>query len=238
MSSPPPRHSRADLHLHSRFSNRPSEWFLRQVAAPESFSEPLALYRLCRSRGMDFVTISDHDTLAGSLAIAHLPGTFLSTEVTVRFPEDGCRIHCLVLGLTETQHAEIERRREDLYAFHDYLRAENLLHSVAHPLYRVDAAFSLAHLERLLVLFDRFETRNGMHDRRINQLLVTILEQLTPEVLDDLAERHGLAPRGAQPWAKTTTGGSDDHGGLFAATTWTETPVATSAAEFLGHLAA
>lgn len=187
---------------------------------------------------MDFVTISDHDTLAGSLAIAHLPGTFLSTEVTVRFPEDGCRVHCLVLGLTENQHAEIERRRDDLYAFHDYLRAENLLHSVAHPLYRVDAAFSLAHLERLLVLFDRFESRNGMHDRRINQLLVAILEQLTPEILDDLAERHDLAPRGAQPWAKTTTGGSDDHGGLFAATTWTETPAATSAAEFLAHLAA
>lgn len=230
--------ARADLHLHSRHSNRPSEWFLRQVAAPESFSDPLALYRLCRARGMDFVTISDHDSVAGALEIAHLPGTFLSSEVTVRFPEDGTRIHCLVLGVTEAQHAEIERCREDLYAFRNYVHDAGILHSVAHPLYRVDAAFSLDHLERLLVLFDRFETRNGMHDRRINELLTAILAQLTPDMLADLAERHHLAPRSAQPWAKTGTGGSDDHGGLFAATTWTETPPAASVQEFLAHLAA
>ena len=37
---------------------------------------------------MDFVTISDHNTLEGALRIAHLENTFLSVEVTTRFPED------------------------------------------------------------------------------------------------------------------------------------------------------
>lgn len=34
--------ARADLHVHSRHSNRPDEWLLRRIAAPESFTDPLA----------------------------------------------------------------------------------------------------------------------------------------------------------------------------------------------------
>src|SRR5882724_12361584 len=101
--------AKADLHVHSKHSNRPTEWILRQVKAPESFTEPKEIYRLCRERGMSFVTVSDHDTVAGALEIAHLPGVFLSCEVTVEFPEDGCEIHCLTVGISEEQHREIER---------------------------------------------------------------------------------------------------------------------------------
>src|SRR5215472_334778 len=72
--------ARADLHVHSKHSNRPSEWILRQFGAPESFTEPRMVYRRARERGMDFVTLSDHDSIAGALEIAHLPGTFLSEE--------------------------------------------------------------------------------------------------------------------------------------------------------------
>jgi hypothetical protein len=35
---------------------------------------------------MDLVTITDHNTLEGALRIAHLPDTFVSVEVTTRFP--------------------------------------------------------------------------------------------------------------------------------------------------------
>lgn len=83
--------SKADLHIHSKHSNRPSEWFLRKIGAPESFVEPRALYDNCRQRGMDFVTISDHNTINGALEIADLPYTFISCEVTTYFPEDGGR---------------------------------------------------------------------------------------------------------------------------------------------------
>ena len=44
-------HSRADLHVHSKYSDRPSEWFLRRIDSPESFVDPQALYRTCRERG-------------------------------------------------------------------------------------------------------------------------------------------------------------------------------------------
>ena len=153
--------SKADLHVHSKFSNRPTEWVLRKAQAPESFTEPKEIYRLCRERGMDFVTISDHDSVSGALEIAHLPGVFLSSEVTVAFPEDGCHVHCLVSGITEAQHRDIQSLAGNIYELREYLVAEEVVHSIAHPLVRVNGRLSLAHFEKLLVLFNRFEGLNG-----------------------------------------------------------------------------
>jgi len=215
--------AKADLHVHSKASNRPPEWILRQFGAPESFTEPREVYRLCRERGMDFVTLSDHDTIAGGLEIAHLPGTFLSEEVTVEFPEDGCEIHCLAIGITEAQHRDIQALRRNVYELRDYLVAQDVVHSVAHPLYRVNDMLTLDQLEKLLVLFNRFEARNGIHDRRGNDLVRLIFGSLTRGTIEELAERHRLQPVGPTPWIKTFTGGSDDHGGHYVATTWTET---------------
>lgn len=230
--------ARADLHVHSKHSSKPSEWILRQFRAPESYTEPHEIYRLCRERGMDFVTISDHDSVDGALEIAHLPGTFLSSEVTVEFPEDGCEIHCLVTGVTERQHQEIQRLRRDVYEFRDYLREQDILHSVAHPLFRVNDRLTLAQVEKLLVLFNRFEALNGIHDRRANGLVRRIFGSLSPDVVASLAERHRLQPAGPTPWVKTFTGGSDDHGGFYIGTTWTRTPAAGTVEEYLGHLRA
>jgi|GEM_PF-30439 len=215
--------AKADLHVHSKASNRPTEWILRQFGAPESFTEPREVYRLCRERGMDFVTLSDHDTIAGALEIAHLPGTFLSEEVTVEFPEDGCEIHCLAIGITDAQHRDIQALRRNVYELRDYLVGQQIVHSVAHPLYRVNDMLSLEQLEKLLVLFNRFEALNGIHDRSGNDLVRRIFGSLTPGMIEDLAERHRLEPAGPTPWIKTFTGGSDDHGGHYIATTWTET---------------
>jgi glycosyltransferase involved in cell wall biosynthesis len=215
--------AKADLHVHSKASNRPSEWILRQFGAPESFTEPRRVYRLCRERGMDFVTLSDHDTLDGALEIAHLPGTFLSEEVTVEFPEDGCEIHCLAIGISEAQHRDIQGLRKNVYELRDYLEQNAIVHSVAHPLFRVNDRLTLDQVEKLLVLFNRFEARNGIHDRRANELVERIFGSLTRELIERLAERHRLRPSGPTPWIKAFTGGSDDHGGHYVATTWTET---------------
>lgn len=230
--------AKADLHVHSKHSNRPSEWILRQFRAPESFTEPKEIYRVCRERGMHFVTVSDHDAISGALEIAHLPGTFLSSEVTVEFPEDGCQIHCLVTGITEEQHQDIQRLRKNVYELRDYFRQQDVIHSICHPFYRVNDRLTLSHLEKLLVLFNRFEALNGIHDRRGNELVRRILGSLTPEVVADLAERHRLTSYDTTPWVKSFTGGSDDHGGFYVATTWTETPEAATVEEYLAHLKA
>jgi hypothetical protein len=35
--------SRADLHVHSRYSDRPTEWILRRIGAPECYTPPKAV---------------------------------------------------------------------------------------------------------------------------------------------------------------------------------------------------
>ena len=74
------RQAKADLHVHSKYSDRPAEWFLRRVGAPECFVEPSEVYRRAKRRGMDFVTIADHNSIRGALEIAHLPGAFFPTR--------------------------------------------------------------------------------------------------------------------------------------------------------------
>ena len=230
--------TRVDLHCHSKYSDQTDEWVLRAVSAPESVMEPREIYRLCRRRGMSFVTISDHDRIEGALEIAHLPGAFVSCEVTVSFPEDGCQIHCLTLGISEEQFRDIDRLRGDLYAFRDYTAEQGIVTSVAHPFYRVNDRLTIDHLERLLLLFERFEARNGIHDGGGNALVTELLGRLGPADVERMANRQELAPRGERPWVKHTTGGSDDHGGLYVATTWTQTPDAAGVDALLGHLRA
>jgi hypothetical protein len=64
---------KVDLHVHSKASERPSEWILQKLGCPESFTEPDELYRIAKRRGMSLVTITDHNTNSGCLEIAPLP---------------------------------------------------------------------------------------------------------------------------------------------------------------------
>ena len=80
--------SRCDLHLHSKFSDRSEEWLFRRFDFPDSSSEPAEVYARARAAGMDFVTLTDHDTIDGCLTIADQPGVFVSEQVTTYFPLD------------------------------------------------------------------------------------------------------------------------------------------------------
>lgn len=231
-------HSKVDLHVHSKHSDRPSEWILRRIGSPESFVEPQEVYRRARAAGMDFVTISDHNCITGALEIAHLDGTFLSNEVTTYFPEDGCKIHCLVVGITEEQFDFIERLRPDIYELRDYFVEEDVLHSVAHPFFTVNGRLTPTHVEKLLLLFNRFEGLNGSRDRRASDLVNAVFRNLTPEWIDRARELHRIDPIGEAPWVKSFTGGSDDHSGLYVGSAYTETPHAETVQEYLEHLRA
>lgn len=228
--------SRCDLHVHSRHSDRPSEWYLERIGAAESFTDPADLWRVARARGMDFVTVTDHDTIGGALEIAHLPGTFVSCEVTASFPEDGAQVHVLVWGITEADHREIQELRRDLRALVAWLLERDIPYALAHPLFRVDDRLSVAQLEQCLLLFRRFELVNGSRDPRATDLFRAVAAALDPATVERLADRHGVAPVGPAPWRKLFVAGSDDHCGLYVANAWTEAPTSATVHEFLGHL--
>jgi hypothetical protein len=87
---------------------------------------------------MDLVTITDHNTISGSAEIAHLPGTFISEEITAYFPDDGCKAHVLVYDINDAIHREIQKVRENIFDLVDYLAQTGIVHVLAHPLYSVN----------------------------------------------------------------------------------------------------
>ena len=230
--------SKCDLHIHSRFSARSEEWLFRRLDFPDSYSDPRELHRQLLERGMDFVTITDHDAIDGCLQIRDLPNTFISEQVTTHFPQDPCKIHILVWGITEKQHADIIIVRDNIFSLQRYLQSGKIAHAVAHPLYSVNGKLKASHLERLILLFKHFEGVNGLRDALLSELAQKLFDSLTPKKIEELAERHSLEPTHREPWKKVLIGGSDDHGGQFIASAYTETPAADSAQKFLEQIRA
>ena len=222
---------KADLHVHSKYSKRPSQWVLQKFGCPESYTEPLTIYSVAKSRGMDLVTITDHNTLTGSLEIAHLRNTFVSEEITSYFPEDQCKIHVLAYNITEAHHEEISHIRENIFDLIEYLNKEKIFHAVAHAMYSPNDRLTFEHFEELLLLFKNFEM-NGSRDALQNNILQKILQSLHKEDIDILADKHNLEPYDSTPWVKNLLGGSDDHSSLHIASTHTEVASAPSLHEF------
>ncbi len=214
---------KADLHLHSMYSSRPSEWFLKKLGASESYSKPEDLYKLTQQRGMNFVTITDHNEIKGSLELKekYPENVITGVESTVYFPEDGCKIHILTYGLDYEQFKIIQEVRTNIYTFRDFIKEENLAYSVAHATYSVNGKLTKEHLEKLILLFDVFEVRNGSRSELHNNSWMSILGGLNEDYINKLYAKHKIEPISDDPWLKGFTGGSDDHAGLFAGKTYT-----------------
>lgn len=214
------RDARCDLHVHSRYSTDSGNYALRRARLGESYTDPERVYRVCKQRGMTFVTISDHNTLEGALRIAHLPDTFLSVEVTTRFVEDDVPLHVLVWNLSEEDHRDLQPFRPSVVELVDLLRERGLPHALAHPLYRMGPPLTATHMERLLLLFSVWEGRNGARPKEANDLACRLAAAASKDYLAKLAERHGVEP--PEHVSIALSGGSDDHGAIDIATTWTE----------------
>jgi len=226
---------KADLHVHSRCSKRPSQWILQKIECPESFTEPLEIYRKAKQKGMDLVTITDLNTLDGALEIAHLPNTLVSEEITAYFPQDGCKVHVLAYDISEARHRNIQKARENIHDLAAYLSAEGIFHAVAHPLYAVNDRLTVEHVEKLLLLFQTFEM-NGARNEVQNQLLRDLLRALTPTTIDRLENLHGIKAVHPMAWQKNLIGGSDDHSSINIARKFTSVPDTEDTATFLAAL--
>ena len=75
----------ADLHCHSTASQSRSWGSSARSGCPSARRRREEVHELAKRRGMDFVTITDHDTIDGVLAIADRPDVFLSEELTACF---------------------------------------------------------------------------------------------------------------------------------------------------------
>jgi glycosyltransferase involved in cell wall biosynthesis/predicted metal-dependent phosphoesterase TrpH len=208
--------SRADLHVHSTASQISKLGVQRSLQIPECATEPLEVYELAKARGMDFVTITDHDTIDGALALGHLADTFVSEELTASFKGEPQAVHVLCYGIAPEDHDWLQANRGDVELVASYLRAHDITAALAHPFYAVAAPLTARHRRRLAELFPIWETRNGSRAKELNLPAFVYIET------------HG----------GTAIGGSDDHAGIDVGRTFTETPHAHTPAEFLAHIRA
>lgn len=196
-----------DLHCHSTFSEESLHFLPGLVWRP--VLTPGQTYDLAKSRGMDFVTITDHDTIDGCLALLDERGTLddfiIGEEISTAFPEDGTGIHVNVFDIDETQHAEIQRLRGNVYELVSYLRAIDRLYVLNHMSWTEQHRMLKPwQVERMLELFDVFEGLNGTRSYAHNDFT-----------------RRATTGRG-----KTLVGGSDSHT-CHVGTTYTRTLGAT-----------
>ncbi len=203
---------RCDLHVHSLRSGFTDLTLLRHVVY-DCYSEPRAVYAAARRRGMDLVTLTDHDSIAGALELLHLPGTFVSEELTCHLPGER-QMHLGVFGLDERRHAALQARRRDPEALFAYLAEERLPACLNHPFSpltgpRVSADFDLVFGHVRLV-----ETRNGMLPEQTNRYASLAARRLG----------HGRV------------GGSDAHALASVGCAYTEVRGARDVDEFLDGL--
>jgi glycosyltransferase involved in cell wall biosynthesis/predicted metal-dependent phosphoesterase TrpH len=206
--------TRVDLHCHSTASEISKLGIQRSLGLPECATPPGEVHELAKRRGMDFVTITDHDTIDGCLEIADQDDVFISEELTAWFRGEPQAVHVLCFGLTPDDHARLQQWNRDLEACAEYLHSHGIACSLAHPFYAVEAPLSPAHRRQLAQLFPVWETRNGSRARELNMPAAIYIET------------HG----------GTGTGGSDDHAGVDIGRTFTETPPAATPEEFLRHI--
>lgn len=212
---------RADLHVHSCHSIESGN--LRFLKSRDCYSRPEDVYRTAKARGMDLVTITDHDSIRGCLELLErspdATDVFVSEEISCRFPGTDIQVHLGAYGLTERHHDGLQPLRDNVFDVAAALREAGVFFSLNHLLHFYRGQIPLLDYLRLLHDVPALETRNGTMLAAHNQLAARIAARGT-----------GNGPIGA-------VGGSDAHTLRRVGRTWTEAPGVT-APDFLESLAA
>jgi predicted metal-dependent phosphoesterase TrpH len=203
---------RCDLHVHTLHSGMCTIPLLNRVCR-ESYTEAGALYETLKARGMDLVTVTDHDSIDAAESLRKRPDFFTSVEVTCTLPS-GNELHAGIYDITDRQHLETQRRRNDLPSLVAYLREQDLFYTVNHAFSPLTGRRVVDDWRVIEQAFPGAEIRNGTISRRSNRKALV------------WAEEWGLAP----------VGGSDAHTLRGAGRTFTEVPGAASRQEFLAGI--
>ncbi len=181
----------------------------------ESYNAPEAVYDTLLRRGMTLVTLTDHDSIDGAESLRGFANFFVSEEVTCRMPS-GTAYHVGVYGITERNHIEIQRRRDDLISLLIYLTEKRILFSVNHVFSALTGRRAAADFHWWQSYFPAYETLNSSMPATVNRKS------------RDLAREQ----------RKIGLGGSDSHTMILLGRAWTEVPGARNAEEFLSGLRA
>jgi predicted metal-dependent phosphoesterase TrpH len=182
----------------------------------ESYNTPDGVYATAKKRGMDLVTITDHDQISGALALGDRPDVIVGCEVTAEWPDIDLCVHLNVLDITAAQHDDIQRLRGDVRQLMPYLYQQDIYTSLNHVASGINGPLTAAHLAAVLPWVQGLEVINGTRQPSQNRTAMCL----------------------ASATGKHTLGGGDSHTGRGIGLTWTEVPGATSREEFMNGLRA
>lgn len=206
------RGMRCDLHVHTSHSGMCNIPVLKRFCR-ESYNDPEAVYEALKRRGMDLVTVTDHDSIDAAEALRRRPDFFLSEEVTCITPS-GTEVHVGAFGIEDRDHIELQRRRTDVPALAAYLWERNIFFTINHIFSGLTGRRSVLDFELFADLFPGVETLNGQIP----------------------AANNAAAGRLAREWRRSEIGGSDSHTLASLGSTYTEVPGANDARTFLEGL--
>ena len=179
----------------------------------ESYNDPLAVYETLKRRGMDLVTITDHDSIGAAESLRRFADFFLSEEVTCTTPS-GTEIHVGVYGIEERHHIELQRRRTDVPALAAYLREQRLFFSINHVFSSLTGRRTARDFDLFEDEFPAMETLNGQIPGWNNRSAAQL----------------------ARDWLKAPVGGSDAHTLESLGFTYTEVPGTNNIQDYLRGL--
>lgn len=203
---------RCDLHVHTVHSGMCTVPVLSRVCR-ESYNEPLALYEALKRRGMDLVTVTDHDSIDAVEELRKYPDFFLSEEVTCTMPS-GTEMHAGVYGIREHDHVELQRRRTDVESLLAYAAENQLFVTVNH-------------------LYSSLTGRRAEHDFAIFARDFHGVETVNGQILKCA---NKLAGEFAARFGKPMIGGSDAHTIASVGRTYTDVHGARSVEDYLTGL--
>ena len=186
---------------------------LLRAVCRESYNQPLAVYEKLKRLGMDLVTITDHDSIDAVEILRSRSDFFLSEEVTCTLPS-GTQLHVGVYDITERDHVEIQRRRNDFEALSAYLYERDLFFSANHVF---SSLTGRRHIQDFLLIesaFPALETHNGHMLARANKNAAAL----------------------ADFTARAEVGGSDAHAMGSVGCAYTIVPRARNKEEYLAGL--
>ena len=211
---------RADLHVHSWFSTQSGN--MRFLRSRDCYSSPDDVYRTAKTRGMDLVTITDHDTVDGCLDFMsrhpEVTDFIPAEEVSCRFPDGDIEVHLGVYGMTEALHRDLQPLRRNVFEVIARLREAEVCFALNHLLHFYRGQAPLESYLRLLYEVPALEARNGAMSPAHNALIERCASSAAPPL--------------------TMIGGSDAHTLRRIGRTWTDVAGARNTSEFLDGLRA
>lgn len=203
---------KCDLHVHTVHSGMCTVPVFRRICR-ESYSDPDEVYATLKRRGMDLVTVTDHDSIGSSESLRRHPDFFLSEEVTCRTSR-GTELHVGVYDIRERDHIEIQRRRDDLAALFAYLHEREILFAINHAFSGLTGSRAEADFDDFAEHFPAVEVLNGQM----------------------LAAANGHADTFAARHRKIVLAGSDSHTLAGLGRTYTQVQGARDLREFIHGL--